>query len=386
MKKICVITGSRSEYGLLKNIISEIKKSNKLKLQLVVTGSHLSNDFGLTVKQIIKDKFKINKKIKILQKKDNETNLTKAMSYGLIKFTNVFKTLKPDLILILGDRYEILSSAISALFLKIPIAHLHGGERSEGAYDESIRHAITKFSHLHFVSTLSHKKRVIQLGENPKNVYFTGSIGVENIKKLKFHSKKFLEKKFNVKFEKKNLFIIFHPATLEDNTQKKNMTEILKAVSNFKNYGKFFVYPSADLGGKSIIKLINKFVKKNKFSFKFKSLNQNDYFSFVKKCDVVIGNSSSGIIEVPSINVGVINIGDRQRGRVKSKAVIDCKPSSKEIIKSINTLMKNKKKFLSYSNPYDLSGTTRKIISIIERKNKVKELIKKKFFDLEKVL
>ena len=164
------------------------------------------------------------------------------------------------------------------------------------------------------------------------------------------------------------------------------MTEILKAVSNFKNYGKFFVYPSADLGGKSIIKLINKFVKKNKFSFKFKSLNQNDYFSFVKKCDVVIGNSSSGIIEVPSINVGVINIGDRQRGRVKSKAVIDCKPSSKEIIKSINTLMKNKKKFLSYSNPYDLSGTTRKIISIIERKNKVKELIKKKFFDLEKVL
>ena len=182
MKKICVITGSRSEYGLLKNIISEISKSNKLKLQLVVTGSHLSNDFGLTVKQIIKDKFKINKKIKILQKKDNETNLTKAMSNGLIQFTNAFKTLKPDLILILGDRYEILSSAISALFLKIPIAHLHGGERSEGAYDESIRHAITKFSHLHFVSSISHQKRVIQLGENKKNVYFAGSLGVENIK------------------------------------------------------------------------------------------------------------------------------------------------------------------------------------------------------------
>lgn len=386
MKKICVITGSRSEYGLLKNIIFSIKNSKKLKLQLIVTGSHLSNDFGLTIDQIVKDKFKIDKKIKIIQKKDSEKNLANSMATGLSEFTKTFKLLKPDLILILGDRYEILSAAISALFCRIPIAHLHGGERSEGAYDESIRHAITKFSHLHFVSTVSHKKRVIQLGENPKNVYFTGSIGVENIKRIKFHSKKFLEKKFNVKFEKKNLFIIFHPATLENNTQRKDMNEILNAVSQFKNYGKFFVYPSADLGGRSIIKLIDKYVKKNKFSFKFKSLNQNDYFSFVKKCDIVIGNSSSGIIEVPSINVGVINIGDRQRGRVKSRAVIDCKPSSKEITKSINTLMKNKKKFLNYSNPYDLSGTTRKIIKIIERKNKVRELIKKKFFDLDKEL
>ncbi len=386
MKKICVITGSRSEYGLLKNIISEIKKSNKLKLQLVVTGSHLSNDFGLTVKQIIKDKFKINKKIKILQKKDNETNLTKAMSYGLIKFTNVFKKLKPDLILILGDRYEILSSAISALFLKIPIAHLHGGERSEGAYDESIRHAITKFSHLHFVSSISHKNRVIQLGENKKNVYFAGSLGVENIKKLNFFSKKYLEAKFKIKFEKRNFFIIFHPATLEDNTQKKNMTEILKAVSNFKNYGKFFVYPSADLGGKSIIKLINKYVKKDKFSYKFKSLSQKDYFSFVKNCDVVIGNSSSGIIEVPSIKIGVVNVGDRQRGRVKSKAVVDCKPSSDQIIKSVKKIFqkKHQKIIKEDINPYDFNGTTKKIIDVLENRSNFKILIKKKFFDIGK--
>ncbi len=386
MKKICVITGSRSEYGLLKNIISEIKKSNKLKLQLVVTGSHLSNDFGLTVKQIIKDKFKINKKIKILQKKDNETNLTKAMSNGLIQFTNAFKTLKPDLILILGDRYEILSSAISALFLKIPIAHLHGGERSEGAYDESIRHAITKFSHLHFVSSISHKKRVIQLGENKKNVYFAGSIGVENIKKLKFFSKKYLEAKFKIKFEKQNFFIIFHPATLEDNTQKKDMTEILKAVSNFKHYGKFFVYPSADLGGKSIIKLINKYVKKDKFSYKFKSLSQKDYFSFVKNCDVVIGNSSSGIIEVPSMKIGVVNVGDRQRGRVKSKAVVDCKPSSDQIIKSVKKIFekKHQKRIKEDINPYDFNGTTKKIIDVLENRSNFKILIKKKFFDIGK--
>lgn len=387
MKKICVITGSRSEYGLLQNIILGIKNSKKLKLQLIVTGSHLSNDFGLTIDQIVKDKFQIDKKIKILQKKDNEKNLAASIGTGLSEFTKTLKFLKPDLVLILGDRYEILSAAISALFCKIPIAHLHGGERSEGAYDESIRHAITKFSHLHFVSTVSHKRRVIQLGENPKHIYYTGSIGVENVKKIKFFSKKFLEKKFKVKFQKENLFIIFHPATLENNTQRKSMREILNAVSHFKNYGKFFVYPSADLGGRSIIKLIDKYVNKNKFSFKFKSLNQKDYFSFVKECDVVIGNSSSGIIEVPSIKVGVVNIGDRQRGRVKSKAVIDCEPLSKEIVKSIKIVMqkKYKKKILTKSNPYDCSGTTNKIIRIIEKKDRLRDLIKKKFFDLDRI-
>jgi GDP/UDP-N,N'-diacetylbacillosamine 2-epimerase (hydrolysing) len=385
MKKICVITGSRSEYGLLKNLISGINKSKKLHLQLIVTGSHLSSDFGLTVKQIIKDKFKINKKIKILENKDSTTNLSKAMATGLSKFSNVYRFLKPDLILILGDRYEILSAAISALFHKIPIAHLHGGERSEGAYDESIRHAITKFSHLHFVSTNSHKDRVIQLGENKNNVYFTGSIGVENIKKIKFYSKKYLENKFKIKFSNKNLFIIFHPTTLENNTQTKDMKEILKATSYFSEYSKFFVYPSADLGGKSIIKLIDQYVKKNKISYKFKSLDQKDYFSLVKNCNVVVGNSSSGIIEVPSLQVGVVNIGDRQRGRVKSKTIIDCKPSSKDIIQSIKKIMnkKNQKKISNHKNPYDHKGTSKKIINIIENKNSLENLIKKRFFDIK---
>ncbi|MDB3982319.1 UDP-N-acetylglucosamine 2-epimerase [Candidatus Pelagibacter sp.] len=385
MRKICVITGSRSEYGLLKNLIHSINKSKKLHLQLIVTGSHLSSDFGLTVKQIINDKFKINKRIKILENKDNTANLSKAMAAGLSKFSNTYKLLKPNLILILGDRYEILSAAISALFHKIPIAHLHGGERSEGAYDESIRHAITKFSHLHFVSTISHKNRVIQLGENKKNVHFTGSIGVENIKKIKFYSKKYLEDKFKIKFKKNNLFIIFHPATLEDNTQKKDMIEILKAASYFSNFGKFFVYPSADLGGKSIIKLINKYVKNNEFSYKFKSLDQKDYFSLVKNCNVVVGNSSSGIIEIPSLRVGVVNIGDRQRGRVKSEAIIDCKPSSKDIIQSIIKCMnkKNQEKIYKIKNPYDHKGTSKKIIEIIENKNSLENLIKKKFFDIK---
>ena len=384
MKKVCIITGSRSEYGLLKGLINEIKKSKKLQLKLIVTGSHLSNDFGLTVKQIIKDRFYINKKVKILQNEDDTKNLSKAMAIGLTKFSSAFKELKPDLLLILGDRYEILSSVIAALFHKIPVAHLHGGERSEGAYDESIRHAITKFSHLHFVSTKTYKKRVIQLGENKKNVFFTGSIGVDNIRKIKFYGKKYLENKFRVKFKEKNLFIIFHPVTLEDNTQKKHMNEILKAVSFFPDYGKFFVYPSADLGGKSIIRLINRYVEKNNNSFKFKSLNQKEYFSFVKNCNLVLGNSSSGIIEVPSLKVGVLNIGDRQRGRIKSDAIIDCKPNDKDIINGIIKIMTNiyQKKIKKTKNPYGLDGTCKKIIKIIENKQNLDNLIKKKFFDL----
>ena len=384
MKKICVITGSRSEYGLLRNLISGIKNSKKLKLQLIVTGSHLSNEFGATVNNIIADKFKITKKIKILDKKDDLTMIEKCVAKGIEKISSTFKKIKPDIILILGDRYEILSAAISALFLKIPVAHIHGGERSEGAYDESIRHAVTKFSHLHFVSTQTYKKRVIQLGENRKNVFLTGSIGVDSIKQIKFYNKKKLEDKFNVKFFDKNFFIIFHPVTLEDDTQDKHMSEILKALLEFPDYGKFFVYPSADLGGKSIIKLINEFVKNNKNCYKFKSLGQKEYFSFVKNCNVVIGNSSSGIIEVPSLEVGVINIGDRQKGRIRSKAVIDCKPKYNDIFENIKKIQKPYylKKIKNFQNPYEYIDSTKKIINILEGKKSFKNFVKKKFFDL----
>ena len=385
MKKICVITGSRSEYGLLRNLILGIKNSKKLKLQLIVTGSHLSNEFGSTVKNIIADKFKITKKIKILNKKDDLTKVEKSVAKGIEKISSTFKKIKPDIILILGDRYEILSVAISALFLKIPIAHLHGGERSEGAYDESIRHAITKLSHIHFVSNKIYRQRVIQLGENKKNVYLTGSIGVDSIKRINFLSKNFLEKKYNLTFFKKNFFIIFHPVTLEDNTQKKNMNQILKALDFFPNCGKFFVYPGADFGGNEIIKLINNYVKKNRNCYKFKSLNQKDYFSFVKNSDIVIGNSSSGVIEVPSLKVGVINIGDRQRGRIKSNAIINCKPQYRDIVKSIKKIsLKNYSlKIKNAKNPYEYPNSIKRITKVLENKKNLKSLIKKKFYDVQ---
>lgn len=385
MKKICVITSSRSEYGLLKELIKEIKNSKSFRLQLIVTGSHLSSEYGKTITGIIQDNYYIDKKFKILQKKDGILEHSKSISIGINKFSKSFFELRPDLIIILGDRYEIMSAAYSALLQKIPIAHLHGGERSEGAYDESIRHAITKLSHLHFVSAKVYKKRVIQLGENKKNVHLTGSIGVSNIKKIKFSPKKYLEKKFNIKFNKYNLFIIYHPVTLEDNTQEKHMSEILKAVSYFQNFKKFFVYPSADLGGKKIVKLIDRYVKNNdKSSYKFKSLSQKDYFSLVKYCSVVIGNSSSGIIEVPSMNVGVVNVGDRQKGRLKSKIILDSKPHCKEIVKNIKKILTKsyQKKIKFNKNLYYHGDTAKKIVKILEKKKNFKNLIKKKFFDL----
>jgi UDP-hydrolysing UDP-N-acetyl-D-glucosamine 2-epimerase len=240
MKKICVITGSRSEYGLLKNIIQKIKNSKKLQLQLIVTGSHLSKEFGRTIDFIKKDNFFINKKFKIFNKLNKEHEVSQAISLAITKFSSCYSQLNPDIILILGDRYEIFSAAIAALFKKIPVAHLHGGERSEGAYDDSMRHAITKLSHLHFVSAKIYKKRVIQMGENPKKVFLTGSVGVTSIKKLDFLKKNQLEKKLNLKFCNKNFFIIFHPVTLEDKTYKTQMNEIAHALKNYKDFGKFF--------------------------------------------------------------------------------------------------------------------------------------------------
>jgi GDP/UDP-N,N'-diacetylbacillosamine 2-epimerase (hydrolysing) len=384
MKKICVISSSRSEYGLLKDLLKQLKKSKKLKPQLIVTGSHLSDNFGKTITDIINDGFFIDKKFNISPKQDKILDYSKSVSIGVNKFSNSFRDLKPDLIIILGDRYEIMSAAYTALLHKIPIAHLHGGERSEGAYDESIRHAITKLSHLHFVSANVHKKRVIQLGEKKENVHLVGSIGVSNIKKIKFFSKKLLEKKLKIKFNKKNLFIIYHPETLEENSQKKDFKEILKASSYFKNFNKFFIYPSADLGGKEIIKLINNYVKRDQSSFKFKSLKQKDYFSLVKNCSVVIGNSSSGIIEVPSLNVGVINVGDRQKGRFKSNIVLDCKPKAIKIINNIKKILTPdyQKKIRLNKNIYYYGDTSKKIIKVLEKKKEFKSLIKKKFFDL----
>jgi GDP/UDP-N,N'-diacetylbacillosamine 2-epimerase (hydrolysing) len=383
MKKICVVTGSRAEYGLLKLLIKKIIKSPILKLQLIVTGMHLSKKFGNTIKDINSDGYKIDSKINLLLNEDTPEAITKSMGIGMRGFAKTLFKLKPDLLLVLGDRYEIMIAVISAMIAKIPVAHLHGGEITEGAFDDMIRHSITKMSHLHFVATEKYKKRVIQLGEQPKRIFNVGSLAADYItshKIIPFHK---LEKDIKFKFLDKNILITFHPVTLEDNTSKKQINEIIYALQELKNTGLIFTMPNSDTDSNIIFKKIKKFCKNNSNAKFYKSLGQSRYISCLNYVDCVLGNSSSGIIEVPSFKKPTINIGERQSGRIKAKSVIDCKPEKLSIQKALKKAF-SKKFQLSLSkvkNPYGKLGAGDEIIKILE-KNKFENLIKKNFYDI----
>lgn len=384
MRKICVITGSRSEYSLLYYLIKAINNHKSLKLSLIVTGSHLSAEYGNTYKEIEKDGFKIDAKVKILTKSDNFYSVSKATADGLIGLSKVYSKIKPDLIIILGDRYEMLAAASAALFNNIAIAHIHGGESTEGSIDEAIRHSITKMSWFHFTATKKYKQRVIQLGESPSRVFNVGGMGVYAISKTKFYSKKELEKKFSIKLKKLNFLVTIHPVTLGEKFLQTNITQVLKVLKNYKNANIFFTMPNADKDNKIITKKIKKFVSENKKnSFFFKSLGLKNYYSFLKNIDAVIGNSSSGIIEAPSFKVATINIGDRQKGRILAKSIINCNPTEKEIynaIKKINSIS-FKKKLKNTKNPYNNGDTIKKIMRVIVN-NKIPNKLNKKFYDL----
>lgn len=383
MKKICAVTGSRSEYGLLKRLMIQIKKSKKLKLQILVTGSHLSYRFGNTINFVKSDGFKINCKINIKLNSDTNIGILESMSIALKVFAKSLDKLKPDALLILGDRYEIFIAATAAMILGIPIIHLHGGELTEGAFDEAMRHSITKMSHLHFVSTEVYKKRVIQLGEQPKKVFNVGALCMDEIKKMKFLKKKEIEKKLKFTFLNKNLLITFHPVTLEYQSTPRQVDELLKALSNFKDTGLIFTMPNADISNKIVFKKIKNFCLVNKNAKFYFALGNLFYLSIIKYVDAVVGNSSSGIIEVPSFKKGTVNIGERQRGRLAAKSVIHCKTDAKSIVKSINYIYsKNFQKILTTSiNPYDSKEPSKKILRIIEKQN-FNNLLKKKFYDI----
>lgn len=379
--KICIITGTRAEYGLLKRVMSGIKKEKKFKLYVLVTGAHLSKKFGNTYKEVIKDGFKINEKIYINPKFDTSRGVLKSISSGMIGFVNAYKKINPDLILVLGDRYEIFSAVVAAHFSRIPIAHLHGGEGTEGSTDEAIRHSITKMSHFHFVAAKEYKKKVIQLGENPKKVFNVGGLGVDNIRYTNLLSKSKLEKELKIKFRKKNLLINFHPETLNKFSTKKTFNEIISALKKINNVTLIFTMPNADLESHTIFKMIKKFVKKNKNSYFFKSLGSLRFFSCLNCVDGMIGNSSSGLLEMPSFKKGTINIGDRQLGRLIANSVITVKANKKEIIKGLNILYSKKfqSKIKKTKNPYGSGGSSKKIIKIL-KKIDLKNVLKKKFY------
>jgi len=382
--KICVITGTRAEYGLLRWVMEGIKDNPNFILQIIATGMHLSPKFGETYKEIESDGFTINRKIDLFLVSDTPVGLAKSTSIGLMGFGEAFDTLSPDLVLVLGDRFEILSAVIAAMFAKIPIAHLHGGELTEGLIDEAVRHSITKCSHLHFVGNEEYRKRVIQLGENPKTVFNVGGLGVDAIRNINLLSKSELENSLGIKFKNKNLLITFHPVTLEKNTSLSQMSELLDALSDLEDTCLIFTMPNADTDGRIIFDLIDSFVSKNVNAHVFTSLGQLRYFSCIAQVDAVVGNSSSGLTEVPSFKKATVNIGNRQKGRIQSDSIINCNPICTDIRDAIKRsyTYQFRNLLLSAENPYGDGGAANRIINILGLVD-IDTLINKQFYDLD---
>ncbi|OZV13446.1 UDP-N-acetylglucosamine 2-epimerase (hydrolyzing) [Tissierella sp. P1] len=385
MKKICIVTGTRAEYGLLRPLIKRIKEDDELQLQLVATGMHLSPEFGLTYKEIESDGFIIDEKIEMLLSSDTAIGISKSMGLAMVGFADIFERLKPDMVVILGDRYEVFSATTVAMVSKIPIAHIHGGETTEGAFDEGFRHSITKMSCLHFTSTEEYRKRVIQLGENPDRVFNVGAIGIESIKKLELLDRNELEQDINFKFDKNTALVTFHPVTLENSNSKEEFQELLNALDRLNDLKLIFTKANSDTDGRIINLMIDEYVKNNNNkAVAFTSMGQLRYLSAMKYVDLVVGNSSSGIIEAPSFNIPTINIGDRQKGRIYSETTINCQPMENEIYKSIKLGLSTKfrEKIKDTINPYGDGNVSEKILYIIKNSLNNGIKLKKSFYDL----
>lgn len=383
MKNICVITATRAEFGLLSPLLHEINNDTELNLQLIVTGTHLSSEFGETYKEIEKE-FDITKKIFMDLSSDTPLALSKTGAKLQIDMSETFDELHPDLIVILGDRYEMLSIATSAMMLNIPIAHIHGGETTEGAIDEAIRHAISKMSHIHFCATEVYKKRVIQLGEHPSTVYNVGALGVENIQKLQLLTKDELEQEIGFTFAKKNLLVTFHPVTLEEKSSKGQFQELLDTLEQLRDTHLIFTKANADADGKIINEMIEEFTKKHPNSSRcYASLGQLKFLSSLQFIDGIVGNSSSGIIEAPSFNIATINIGDRQKGRVQAQSIINTQTSQDKIKAAIEHIYTDEfqKSLTNNINPYQSDNTAFTMKEVI-KKTPLENILKKKFFDL----
>lgn len=384
MRKICVITGTRAEFGLLRPLITLIAKDEELQLQLIATGMHLSPEFGYTLDEIITAGFVVDKKVECLLSSDSSVGISKSIALAISGFADALETLQPDLVVVLGDRTEILGAVIAAGMANIPIAHLHGGETTEGAYDEAIRHSITKFSHLHFTSTEAYRKRVIQLGEHPDTVFNVGAIGLDAIKKLKLLNREEFENSIGFKLKKRNILITYHPVTLEKEAPIETFENILTALNELTDTTLIFTHANSDKNGRIINKLIIEYVDAHKDkAVAFKSLGQLRYLSALQFVDFVIGNSSSGILEVPAFHIPTINIGDRQRGRICNESVINSNNSLEDIKKSITFALDKtfRKKIQQQELLYGNGTTAEKIIQIIKEHNHIS--IKKSFYNID---
>lgn len=384
MKKICVVTGTRAEYGLLRWVMQGIQDSPHLTLQVAVTGMHLAPEFGLTYRAIEEDGFRIDRKVEMLLSSDTAVGITKSMGLAVCGFADTFADLSPDVVLLLGDRYEIMAAASAAMLARIPIAHLHGGELSEGAFDEAIRHALTKMSHLHFVAAERYRQRVIQLGESPERVFLVGGLGIDNILKLELLGQEALEQALDFRFGRRNLLVTFHPATLEEEQAADQMAELLGALEELPDTHLIFTMPNSDNEGRVLFEMVHAFVALHPQTARaYTSLGQLRYLSCIAQVDGVVGNSSSGITEVPSFRKGTVNIGDRQRGRLRAASVVDCQPTRGDIRRAIDRLYAAdfQSVLAATANPYGQGGASAKIVEILENCDHG-ALLKKTFYDL----
>ena len=381
-RKICIITGTRAEYGLMRWVMQGIKDDSELTLQVIATGMHLSPEFGLTYQALEQDGFQIDRKVEMLTSSDTPVGIAKSMGLGLIGFADTLNELRPDLIVVLGDRFEIFSAVSAALVARIPVAHLHGGEATEGLIDEAIRHSITKMSHLHFVAAEAYRQRVIQLGEQPDRVFLVGGLGIDNIKRLQLLDRAALETSLDFKLGPKNLLITFHPVTLETATAANQMEELLAALAALHDTQLIFTLPNADTDGRTLIKRVEQFVAQHPNARAYTSLGQLRYLSCIAQVDGVVGNSSSGLAEVPTFKKGTINIGDRQRGRLQAASVINCEPSRDSIAAALEQLYSTdfQVSLRQITSPYGEGGASAAIISTIKTVS-LDGLLKKRFYD-----
>lgn len=385
MRTICVVTGTRADYGLLQWVMDCIRRDSTLRLQIIATGMHVSPDFGLTYRDIESDGFTINCKLDILTSDDSPVGIAKSIGRGVIAFADAFADLKPDVVVVLGDRFEILAAATAALIAGVPLAHLHGGEITEGAFDDAIRHSITKMSHLHFVAAEPYRQRVIQLGEAPERVFLTGGLGVDAMCKTRLLGREELEAALNFKLGRKNLLVTFHPVTLEKNTAPAQLAALLNALDKLTETHIILTMPNADTGSRELMRMIDDFASSRPHVKAFTSLGQLRYLSCIAQVDGVVGNSSSGLAEVPSLRKGTVNIGDRQRGRLKSSSVIDCTPDCASILSALQKLYSTEfqESLHDVRNPYGEGGASEKIVAVLKNCD-LSGLTKKSFYDLPK--
>jgi GDP/UDP-N,N'-diacetylbacillosamine 2-epimerase (hydrolysing) len=386
-RKICVITGSRADYGLLRWVMQGIKQAPELELQVVACGMHLSPEFGFTYRAIEADGFHIDRSVESLTSSDTAVGMAKSMGLALIGFADALAYLRPNIVVVLGDRSEIHAAVTAAFLASIPVAHLHGGELTQGAIDDAMRHSITKMSHFHFVATNEYRQRVIQLGEQPETVFTVGGLGIDGIIRQKLLSREELEALLNFRFLKRNILVTFHPETLESNRPANQLAELLSALHTLNETGLIFTMPNADTGGRELIRMIEDYVSRNGNAKAFTSLGQRNYLSCVAQVDAVVGNSSSGLLEVPSFRKATLNIGDRQTGRIQAASVINCRAERQSISEGLQKIYSPvfQASLRHVINPYGNGGASEKVVQVL-RTSSLKGILKKVFFDQKNML